>query len=121
MSTIKATNLKELTNGVEVPVNTVVNGTAKAWVNFNGTGTVAIRKAFNVSSITDGGTGIYTVNFTSAMSDTNFCVVCSGRISSTNPRFIGPESYLTNNIQIITEDSAGAAVDFDIVNVAVFG
>lgn len=44
----------------------------RAWVNFNGTGTVAIRASGNVSSITDNGTGIYTVNFTTAMPDTNY-------------------------------------------------
>ena len=49
-----------------------IDGTAKAWVNFNGTGTVAIRRAFNVSSITDNGTGHYTVNFTNALSDGNY-------------------------------------------------
>ena len=46
----------------------------RAWVNFNGTGTVAIRGSGNVSSITDNGTGIYTVNFTSAMPDTSYSV-----------------------------------------------
>jgi hypothetical protein len=44
-----------------------MSGAAKAWVNFNGTGTVAIRASFNVTSITDNGTGDYTVNFTMAM------------------------------------------------------
>ena len=48
--------------------------TAKAWVNFNGTGTVAIRASQNVSSITDNGTGNYTVNFTTAFSDTNYVI-----------------------------------------------
>ena len=46
----------------------------RAWVNFNGTGTVAIRASGNVSSITDNGTGNYTVNFTTAMTDSNYCV-----------------------------------------------
>jgi len=45
---------------------------ARAWVSFNGTGTVAIRGGGNVSSITDNGTGDYTVNFTSNMPDTNY-------------------------------------------------
>ena len=45
---------------------------ARAWVNFNGTGTVAIRASGNVSSITDNGTGDYTVNFTTAMPDVNY-------------------------------------------------
>jgi hypothetical protein len=45
----------------------------RAWVNFNGTGTVAIRASGNVTSITDNGTGDYTVNFTVAMPDANYC------------------------------------------------
>lgn len=51
---------------------------AKAWVNFNGTGTVAIRASYNVSSITDNGTGDYTVNFTTAMPDANYGFAISG-------------------------------------------
>lgn len=46
----------------------------KAWVNFNGTGTVAIRASFNVSSITDNGVGNYTVNLATAMPDVNYAV-----------------------------------------------
>ena len=46
----------------------------RAWVNFNGTGTVAIRASGNVSSITDNGTGDYTVNFTTALADANYAV-----------------------------------------------
>ena len=56
-----------------------ISGTAplymcRAWVNFNGTGTVAIRASGNVSSITDNGTGDYTVNFTTAMADADYTV-----------------------------------------------
>jgi len=51
---------------------------ARAWVNFNGTGTVAIRDSGNVSSITDNGVGNYDVNMTTAMPDVNYCVVVSG-------------------------------------------
>ena len=66
MSTLKVNTIQN-TSGVEVY-------TAKAWVNFNGTGTVAIRASGNVSSITDNGTGQYTVNFTTAMPDANYAV-----------------------------------------------
>ena len=45
---------------------------ARAWVNFNGTGTVAIRASGNVSSITDNAAGNYTVNFTTAMQDADY-------------------------------------------------
>lgn len=64
MSTLKVGTIQN-TSGVEVY-------TCKAWVNFNGTGTVAIRASGNVSSITDNGTGDYTINFTTAMPDANY-------------------------------------------------
>ena len=65
--------------------DTAGGNAVKAWVNFNGTGTVAIRAAYNVTSITDVGTGQYTVNFTTAMPDANYAVVASGgKINSTN-------------------------------------
>ena len=66
MSTLRVTTLQNL-SGVEVY-------TVKAWVNFNGTGTVAIRAAGNVSSITDNGAGDYTLNFASAIADANYSV-----------------------------------------------
>jgi hypothetical protein len=69
MSNLKVNTLQNI-NGVEVY-------TCKAWVNFNGTGTVAIRGSGNVSSITDEGTGNYKVNLTNALSDTNYSVVCT--------------------------------------------
>jgi len=50
-------------------------GNCLAWVNFNGTGTVAIRAAMNVASITDNGSGDYTINFTAPMPDTNYAAV----------------------------------------------
>jgi hypothetical protein len=55
----------------------------RAWVNFNGTGTVAIRASGNVSSITDNGTGDYTVNFTTALADANYCTVATSNVNTT--------------------------------------
>lgn len=68
-----------------------VTGTApiypcRAWVNFNGTSTVAIRASGNVSSITDNGTGDYTVNFTTAMPDANYSACGQGSLVSTDGR-----------------------------------
>ena len=62
----------------------------RAWVNFNGTGTVAIRASGNVSSITDNGTGDYTVNFTTNMPDANYTFVgaASHASSETTPRIV---------------------------------
>jgi hypothetical protein len=60
----------------------------RAWVNFNGTGTVAIRASGNVSSITDNGTGDYTVNFTTAMSDANYAPIIANS-KSPDVNFVG--------------------------------
>ena len=80
MSTIIATTLSN--GSVSVPTATVVNGSAKAWVNFNGAGTVAIRDSFNVASLTDDGTGQYRVNLTTALGNANFAVsVSAGTVS----------------------------------------
>lgn len=69
-----------LTPPTIVDVNGVAIGTfCRAWVNFNGTGTVAIRASFNVSSITDNGTGNYIVNFTNALPDENYSVSLGSR------------------------------------------
>lgn len=79
MSTLRVTTLQNI-SGVEVY-------TAKAWVNFNGTGTVAIRASGNVSSITDGGVGIYAVNFTTAMQDANYSGVVSVSTQGSTPSY----------------------------------
>jgi hypothetical protein len=70
---IKADTLEHSTAG-SLDTSYVVNGSAKVWVNFNGTSTVAIRGSNNVTSITDNGTGDYTANFTTAITDANYAV-----------------------------------------------
>lgn len=77
MSTLKLETLSNKAGTASVPSDTIVSGTAKAWVNFDGTGTAAIRRAFNVSSITDEGTGQYAVNFTNALVDDSYVMTHS--------------------------------------------
>ena len=74
MSKLKVTTIANATDTESVNVTNVVNGSAKAWVNFNGEGTLAIRASFNVASVTDLGTGYYRINFTNAMEDDNYSV-----------------------------------------------
>ena len=71
----------------------------RAWVNFNGTGTVAIRASGNVSSITDFGTGDYGVQFTTAMPDADYSVVATQ----------GPISLPGQSVAIISTPIAGSA------------
>lgn len=74
MSTLRVNNITDASGGSS---SLSVPGAAKAWVNFDGTGTVAIRAQLNVSSITDNGVGDYTVNFATAMADANYSIVGS--------------------------------------------
>jgi hypothetical protein len=105
----------------------------RAWVNFNGTGTVAIRESGNVSSITDNGTGDYTVNFTTAMPDANYGATASARGEGNVSRGAGaliniPKNAVAPTTSAIrltvgagaTSISDGSLVDVDFVNVAIF-
>jgi hypothetical protein len=96
----------------------------RAWVNFNGTGTVAIRGSGNVSSITDNGTGDYTVNFTTAMPDANYTVPMSAEgVGASGPLIAAPKTsgtYTTSAVLINTMNFAGAFVDSQKVSVSVF-
>jgi hypothetical protein len=83
--TLVITTLSDGTNSTSA--TNCIQGSAKAWVNFNGTGTVAIRASYNVSSITDNGTGNYTVNFTNAMPDANYAIIASSTSSGTTEKW----------------------------------
>ena len=93
----------------------------RAWVNFNGTGTVAIRESGNVSSITDHSTGNYTVNFSSALVDENYSAVCGYKASSAGTYVVNIVSQSSSAIRhSFLNYTNGAALDQSIVNVAVF-
>jgi len=117
---------------LEPQVKTATNATGsapvyacRAWVNFDGTGTVSIRASGNVSSITDNGTGDYTVNFATAMPDANYSVGGSttknhtgnfGRVIT--PAFNTPQTV--SSIRILSSQSIQAAEDCIDVHVQIF-
>jgi hypothetical protein len=97
----------------------------RAWVNFNGTGTVAIRASGNVSSITDNGVGDYTVNFTTAMPDANYSMAGSAALTTTSatPRTtapVGTNGVVAGSCQIRVCDDTGAANDCAMVSANFF-
>jgi hypothetical protein len=99
--------------------NSVEIGTlCRAWVNFNGQGTVAIRASFNVSSITDNGTGDYTLNFTTAMPDANYSVAGTNGLSTQTG--IKPITYSTGSLRINTPLTNAALYDDQFNNVQIF-
>jgi hypothetical protein len=86
--------LQTLSNGsVSTSSANVIQGSGRAWVSFNGTGTVSIRSSFNVSSITDNGTGDYTINFTTAFSDTNYSFVSGGMYAGVADSGAGAQAF----------------------------
>ena len=116
MSTLKV-NAIQNTSGVEQYL-------CKAWVNFNGTGTVAIRESGNVSSLTDNGTGNYSINFSTAMPDANYSIIAAK--DNTSDR-AASEIRIQFNVQTTTsgrviciKDSSPFVYDENNINVAVF-
>jgi hypothetical protein len=103
-----------------------VNGTnCRAWVNFNGSGTVAIRASFNVSSITDNGTGDYTMNFTTAMADANYstvgmCGTVASNYGTLNFYNAGNVVATTTAIRFSTVNSSFAQFDHTNICLSVF-
>ena len=95
----------------------------RAWVNFNGTGTIAIRASANVTSLTDNGTGDYTVNFTTAMPDANYSVCGAvGNVTSSD-KFIVPTNSAaptTSTVRIGSTTAAGSYNDNTYVWAAIF-
>ena len=97
----------------------------RAWVNFDGTGTVVIRASGNVSSITDDGTGSYTVNFTTAMPDANYCVSLSSDTNASGGlNAFSAGAPTTSGVPVYTYGiaggGAGAYRDTSRVYVAIF-
>lgn len=99
--------------------------TCKAWVNFNGTGTVTIRSSFNVSSLTDNGVGDYTVSFTNSMADADYSYGFGGGISSDANVLVtvrAGTAPTASALRINTAASTTAGVrDITYVNIQIFG
>lgn len=126
MSIAKFDTLQNAAGSKSVPVATVVDGSAKAWVNFGGTGTVTIRSSFNVTSVSDNGVGDYTVAFTNTLADSNIALAGMGRRSTTAVNIAQLElaaasnSYGSWGAQIKIFDNAGALVDAETVMCVAF-
>jgi hypothetical protein len=136
MSTLKVDAIVDSSNGNTAtinsgtPVSTTSTQVVKAWVNFNGTtntgGNCDIRASYNVTDVDDNGTGDYTVNFTTAFSDANYCIVtmASPAASSDINNFLTTRdvTYLptTSNVRLANRRDSGNLLDSPQCNVAIF-
>ena len=107
---------------VQDSAGTQIGTFCRAWVNFNGTGTVAIRASFNVSSITDVGTGRYRLNFTTPLSDTNYAVNITGDASGgiVGASLASVASPTTSVYEFGTYSTGFTLQDCSFVNASVF-
>lgn len=90
---VKVDTLQNNAGTSSVDMDYVVNGSAKAWYNLNGTGTIASRDDFNIASYTDNGTGDYTSTFTSAMNNANYSVFVGVSVRSGTDANSMPSHY----------------------------
>ena len=125
MSTLKVATIQDTSGNNSSTPNEVAQGRAKMWVNFNGSGTVAIRDDFNVSSITDHGTGSYTATLTTAMSNTDGAPVgnANENADSHNGGLRSVQAFFTSTSAVkcgVTFQNGGMA-DCALVSIIVFG
>lgn len=92
--------------------------TCKAWVNFNGSGTLSIRASHNVNSVTDNGTGNYRVNFASSFADSNYSAQAT--INTLNDRNVYVTDPQVDSCDIDVVNPSGQRIDSSSVNVAIF-
>jgi hypothetical protein len=119
MSTVKANDLTNTTGGIPTVKSQQLIPTA--WVNFNGTGTIAIRDSEGVSSITDVGTGAYTLNFATTMANANFAVSFTRHVTvSWTGNGVQAHSYSVNSVHVNTIEG-GNGVDSPTLSVIVLG
>jgi len=121
MSTIKVTNIQDTSGGNSSTSAEIYQGRVRAWVVFNGSGTVSIDNDFNVSTIGDNGTGRYTVNFTTAFTNANY--VAAGTAgndgTTTSGRKVGRDGIWTTSACQLRDSYGSTAVD-DVYICAMF-
>jgi hypothetical protein len=125
MSTLRCTNLQDTSGGNSLTTAQIYNGAAKAWVSFNSLGTVSIYAQHNVSSITDNGIGDFTLNFTSAFSNTNYATVFGNMTDYVfDGRYLPNIKYntrATGSVGIVIKYAGnGSSYDCDYTSVSIF-
>jgi len=119
MSTLKVNNLQDINGANNSTPEQVAQGRAKAWVRFNGTGTVSITDSFNISSIQDNGVGQYAFAFTNNMANANYVGIANaGRFASCGN---SSGSYTTSVFNVVIHNISGDLEDRSVINAVVFG
>ena len=94
-SILRVNTLTDASSNNSTAMSTINQGTAKAWVNFNGQGTIAARDSFNLASLTDNGDGDYTITFSNNMGNANYIINGTGEQLSSNDSIVVNKDYAT--------------------------
>jgi len=117
MSTLAVDNFTPSAGGTSFGIE----GIAKAWANLNGTGTISLRDSYNVSSVTDGGTGRYDFSFTNSMANANYAILLGGGVVGADPLIsngVGTAPTSSGFRLAANDDNGGAAIDLDYAHFA---
>ena len=123
-SELRVNTLKDASGNNSIATSFVAQGSAKAWINFDGQGTIATRDSHNVSSIADDGTGQYTTSYTSNMATVNYAASGSNnRTGLSSTTFINDTSWAatTGGISSATAESNNNYLDCDAVLISILG
>ncbi|MAV98188.1 MAG: hypothetical protein CML81_00075 [Rhodobiaceae bacterium] len=126
-SILRVNTLTDASSNNSTAMSTINQGTAKAWVNLNGTGTIATRDSFNVSSLSDTATGEHEVTLSSAFSDTNYATSNASAggsplTSSNYNRVMESVGSATNKLDCITyAPNNGSIVDISHIQIIAHG
>ncbi|MDH4225606.1 MAG: hypothetical protein OEW12_08170 [Deltaproteobacteria bacterium] len=93
-----AVSLSNSAPAAPAPNHLYKDSICKGWVNFSGSGTIAIRASFNVLSVTDNGIGDYTVNWATPFADANYVVVATGKYDSVLNNVYSPRLGIKNTV-----------------------
>jgi hypothetical protein len=119
MGTLRVTTISD-TAGTG-PVTLTKQSAAKAWVSFSGTGTIAARDSENVSSLTDNGTGDYTIGFTAAMDNSNYAVPTGFSGNGTNNFHALEAASFVGGVRMYGVQWGVAFYDTNLYSVSIFG
>ena len=126
-SILRVNTLTDASSNNSIATSFIAQGTAKSWVNFNGTGTIAARDSLNVSSLDDNGTGLYDTNFSSAFASVNFAqtaicgnesnnsttnITARGYCGTTTTTSAGVEMHYTNSGGTVSTDQSHNGVTY---------
>ena len=125
-SELRVNTLKDASGNNSIGMSYVAEGSAKAWVRYNGTGTAAINDSFNTASIVDNATGDYTFAFSSSMNNSNFaCNATSkevdGTAANSNGTGVMPHSYATGSFRVLNFSPDGNSRDPAVGNTSTMG